>query len=211
MTRSSNQSVAGQPVAACDSMPMHQGLVADLSALILSVRALSSSMVWGALYPALSHAFFGYQTKLLVLALTSRPYSLPLTVPASRVPGSMLDLSEFMSTTSSSAVALFRLTMSATTPGCGMNEMSGTSFAWILVMMTWLMLSTFCQFTVTPAACASGSSPAFRPSMTGLSMLAQIVTVDPLTSPWGLLPPPDEELEPPELRQADVSAMVAPS
>ena len=77
-------------------------------------------------------------------------------------------------------------------------------------MMSWLMLSTFCQFTVTPAACASGASPALRPSMTGLSMLAQIVTVDPFTSPWGLLPL-DEEPDPPELRQADVSAIVAPS
>ena len=59
--------------------------------------------------------------------------------------------------------------------------MSGTSFAWILVMMTWLMLSTLFQLTVIPLAWAKGASPALRPSMTGLSMLAQIVTVDPLT------------------------------
>ncbi len=60
-------------MAADDSMPRHQGAVAVLSALIFSVSALSSSIVCGALYPAASQAFFGYQTKLLVLALTSRP------------------------------------------------------------------------------------------------------------------------------------------
>jgi hypothetical protein len=73
MTRSSNQSVAGQPVAADDSMPMHHGAWALPSDLIFCVRASSSSSVVGTLYPAASHAFFGYQTKLLVLALTSRP------------------------------------------------------------------------------------------------------------------------------------------
>jgi hypothetical protein len=42
MTRSSNQSVAGQPVAVSDSMPMHHGVLP--SALICSVSALSSSI-----------------------------------------------------------------------------------------------------------------------------------------------------------------------
>ena len=68
----SNQSVAGHPVAVSDSMPMHHGVLA--SALICSVSALSSSIVCDlALYPASSQAFFGYQTRPLTLALTSRP------------------------------------------------------------------------------------------------------------------------------------------
>ena len=37
--------------------------------------------------------------------------------------------------------------------------MSGTSFAWILVMMTWLMLSTLFQLTVIPWACGQRSQP----------------------------------------------------
>src|SRR5262249_10726274 len=71
MIRASNQSVAGQPVAAADSRPRHHGVTP--LALIFSVRALSSSIVVGAVYPAASQAFFGYQTKLFTLALTSRP------------------------------------------------------------------------------------------------------------------------------------------
>src|SRR3954469_22960876 len=117
----------------------------------------------------------------------------------------MLDLSAFASTTSSRAVALLRLTMSATTPGCGIIAMSGVSPAWILVMMIWLMLSTLDHLTVTPAACAAGAIPACRPAMMGASTLVQIVTVDPLTWPEGL-PLSDDELEP-ELRHADVSSV----
>jgi uncharacterized RDD family membrane protein YckC len=72
----------------------------------------------------------------------------------------MLDLSAFMSRMLSSAVALFRLTMSATTPGCGIRAMSGVSSDWIFVMMTWLMLSIFCQFTVMPLP-----APAAQPGL----------------------------------------------
>jgi hypothetical protein len=79
----------------------------------------------------------------------------------------MLDLSAFTSTTSSSGVAFFRLTMSATTPGCGIIAMSGVSLAWILVMMTWLMLSILFHLTVIPLACAMGAIPALSASMIG--------------------------------------------
>ena len=42
--------------------------------------------------------------------------------------------------------------MSLTTPGCGMKAMSGVSPAWILVMISWLMFSTFFQSIVMPSA-----------------------------------------------------------
>ena len=61
----------------------------------------------------------------------------------------MLSSSAAMSTTSSSGWAASRATMSLTTPGCGMKAMSGVSLAWILVMISWLMFSTFCQSTVS--------------------------------------------------------------
>src|SRR3954464_13377445 len=120
----------------------------------------------------------------------------------------MLDFSEARSTTSSSGVATFRLTMSPTTPGCGMNAMSGVSFAWILVMMSWLMLPTRDHLTVMPACWANGSRPFCRPSMITWSRLVQIVTVDPLACPEGV--PPPLVLLPPPLRHAVVMAMVTP-
>src|SRR3954467_14246469 len=70
------------------------------------------------------------------------------------------------------------------------------------------MLSTFCQLTVIPCACAFGAKPALRPSMTGWSMLGQMVTVEPDTCPEGV-PPPPPPLEP-LLRHAVVIAMVTP-
>ena len=111
------------------------------------------------------------------MVLTSRPYCLPSTWPGSSVPGSMLVFSVFMSTALSIGKAAWRLTMSPTTPGWGMNAMSGVSLAWIFCMISWLMLSTFCHLTVIPSALASLVSTSFRPSCTGWSMLLQIVTV----------------------------------
>src|SRR4051794_20223033 len=112
-----------------------------------------------------------------------------------------------MSRMVSRAVALFRLTMSLTTPGCGIQAMSGTSLAWILVMMSWLMLVTLDHAMVKPRAFASGSTTALIPSRMGWSTLTQILTVAPLTLPdaFPLSPPPDE----PELKQAEVSRATA--
>src|SRR3954451_21865087 len=101
----------------------------------------------------------------------------------------MLLFSEFMSTMSSSAVALLRLTMSATTPGCGISAMSGALLAWMEVITSWLMLLTFFHVTVIPCFFAWGSSCCLKPSMTGWSRLAQIVTLLSSLPPLPLLPP----------------------
>ena len=69
-------------------------------------------------------------------------------VPASSVPGTMLSSSAAMSSTSLRGSPAPRSTTSATTPGCGMKAMSGRSLACSLVMISWLMFSTFCQSIV---------------------------------------------------------------
>src|SRR3954447_10585215 len=97
----------------------------------------------------------------------------------------MLSLREPMSTTLSRANALLRLTMSATTPGCGMFAMSGALLAWMLVMISWLMLLTLRNLTVMPFFFASGTKTFIQPSMVGWSLLPQMVMVELL-----LLPPP---------------------
>ena len=114
---------------------------------------------------------------------------MPSTVPDSSVPGVMLVLSVSMSTTLSRAKAFLRLTMSPTTPGWGMNAMSGVSLAWIFCMINWLMLLTFCHLTVMPLALASGMRTFSRPSWTGWSTLLQIVT-DLSSLPLPPLPQP---------------------
>src|SRR3954464_5272872 len=99
----------------------------------------------------------------------------------------MLLFSVFMSTMLSRAVALLRLTMSATTPGCGIIAISGALLAWMEVITSWLMLLTFFHTTVIPCFFAWGLSCFLKPSMTGWSRLAQIVTVLLSLPP---LPPP---------------------
>ncbi len=89
----------------------------------------------------------------------------------------MLDFSVLMSTMLSSGLALLRLTISLTTPGCGISTMSGALLAWIAVMISWLMLLTFLILTVMPFALASGRSTLLKPSRTGWSTLVQTVTI----------------------------------
>ena len=79
--------------------------------------------------------------------------------------------------------------MSLTTPGCGMKAMSGVSSAWILVMISWLMFSTFFQSIVMPSASTLASSAFSRPSWTGWSTLLQMVTVSPSEPPPPSSPP----------------------
>ena len=81
-----------------------------------------------------------------------------------------------MSSTSSSGVGSPRSTTSATTPGCGMKAMSGVSLAWIFCMIVWLMFSTVDHLIVMPLALAFSTSTFSRPSLTGGSMLLQMVT-----------------------------------
>ncbi len=90
--------------------------------------------------------------------------------------------------------------MSLTTPGCGMKAMSGVSPAWILVMISWLMFSTFFQSMVMPSASTLASSAFSRPSWTGWSMLLQMVTVSPSE------PPPSS---PPHAVRLNEAAMAA--
>src|SRR3978361_217709 len=98
----------------------------------------------------------------------------------------MLLFRALMSTTLSRGKALLRLTMSSTTPGCGIMAMSGALLAWMLVITRVLMSLTFLNLTVMPFFLASGANTLFKPSMTGWSLLLQIVTVLLLPP----LPPP---------------------
>ena len=68
---SSIQSVAGQPVALPLSKPMHHGDAPSFT--ILSLSAISSSKVFGIVYPLASNAFFGYQIMLLRLMFDGTP------------------------------------------------------------------------------------------------------------------------------------------
>src|SRR5436190_9814051 len=108
---------------------------------------------------------------------------------------------ELMSTMSLSGWAAPRWTMLATTPGCGIMAMSGASFAWILVMISWLMLSMRDHLTVMPCFWASASTCFDRPSTTGWSILVQIVTVL-LSLP---LPPPPQAARDPAATSASVA------
>src|SRR5579859_1182655 len=65
--------------------------------------------------------------------------------------------------------------------------MSGVLPAWILVMISWLMLVTVCQLILMFDFAAASSATSFfsSPALTGGSTLDQIVTVVLL-----LLPPP---------------------
>src|SRR5829696_5030323 len=102
----------------------------------------------------------------------------------------MLAFSEPMSTIGSSGLIAFSCFICCTTPGCGMNAMSGALPAWILVMITWLMLSTRSHlilifgFWVLSFATSAFSSP----SWIGWSRLDQMVTVFPLLLLLLLLP-----------------------
>ncbi len=91
--------------------------------------------------------------------------------------------------------------MSFTTPGCGMNAMSGVSPAWILVMISWLMFSTFCHLMVMPSDFTWAWRVFSRPSWTGWSRLLQIVTV--------LLLPEELLLPPHAVRDRDAAAATA--
>src|SRR6516164_8072535 len=77
--------------------------------------------------------------------------------------------------------------------------MSGVLPAWILVMISWLMLVTVCQLILIfdPWAASSALSCFSRPALTGGSTLDQIVTV---LLPLPPLPPPPP---PPLLLHAD--------
>ncbi len=66
-TKSSIQSVTGQPVAASDAMPAHHGLWPE-SAAIVSDRVVSSSSVVGTSQPFASNSCGEYQTSDFTLA-----------------------------------------------------------------------------------------------------------------------------------------------
>lgn len=129
---------------------------------------------------------------------------MPLKVPVSRVPEVMFFFSDPWSR-KSSGYALPRLTMSPTTPGCGIIAMSGVSLAWILVMISWLMLSTFCMLTVIPLALALATISFFSPAKTAGSVLDHTVTV--LLSLLLPLPPPPQAAT--RAKEATAAAAIA--
>src|SRR5450759_765159 len=88
-TRSSIQSVPGQPDAAADSTPRHHGDAA--LALFAVMRVWSASHVAGA--PDERSIVFGsYQIRPLTDVLMKTPISLPLTVPRSTSGAAVSDL-----------------------------------------------------------------------------------------------------------------------
>ncbi len=127
---SSIQSVAGQPVAAPLSMPIHQGV--SPSSAICWVKANNSAHVCGIVYPAASKSSFGYHTRLLPLnrcqtpAITGWP-SGPAIVPISSQLwlyccfNQSAEMKLFTSTT------LPCFTKFPSNPGCGKSTTSGAS------------------------------------------------------------------------------------
>src|SRR3990172_1676530 len=127
---SSIQSVADQPVAAWDSIPMHQG--ASPSALIWSERASNSSQVSGTLYPAASKSSLGYQTRLLTLVRWKTPAAIGPLGPVMVAISSQLWLyclvSQSLGMKVLTSTILPCVTKVATFPGCGKSATSG---AWL--------------------------------------------------------------------------------
>src|SRR6056297_3211069 len=164
---SSIQSVATQPVASPDSIPMHHGALTMSSAAMASVSAINSSQVSGISYPPASNVCGLYQTSDFRLSRIGTPYnssskvtrsSNPPTVSSSRVP---------TSSTSSREVTTPWFQKSSSSPGCGCRMTSGALPA----------------PTRVRANESNSLEPSSRTSMSGYSSLnASMMAVRPATS-----------------------------
>lgn len=85
--------------------------------------------------------------------------------------------------------------------------MSGVSLAWILVMISWLMFSTFSSLTFTPEPLDFSSSQVWKPSTIGWSTLIQtLIVVGP--SPLASLSPLPQAVRPVAARASADAAMI---
>src|SRR3954470_24607400 len=108
-------------------MPAHQGLAPV--AAILSDRAIISSQVRGTSYPASANADGEYQTNDLALAPSGAAQNVSPTVPYCFQLSSQYS-STFASTCSGAGTTAPASTRVASSPGCGMNAMSGALPLW---------------------------------------------------------------------------------